>query len=67
MTFIEESVLVVFAVLTAINSVGLAFVAWDQRKLSERISRVNRRVDRDWREYMSEADEAAQITDGSIC
>jgi hypothetical protein len=66
MTFIQLSVLVVAAVNVAICSV-LLYVVWEQRKLSQRISRVNGRVDRNWRDYMSEADEDAQITNGSIC
>jgi hypothetical protein len=67
MTFIQLSVLVVAAVNTAICLVALLVVMWEQRKLSQRISRINERVDRNWRDYMSEADEDAQITNGSIC
>ena len=66
MTFIQLSALVGAAVNVAICSV-LLYVVWEQRKLSQRISRVNGRVDRNWRDYMSEADEDAQITNDSIC
>ena len=66
MTFIEWIPLLMLVWMVGYG-MGLVMLACVVYKLTIRVDRMSRRQNRDWREYMSEADEAAQITDGSIC
>ena len=66
MTFIEWVPLLILVCLFVFG-MGLIGLAWIVYKLQCRVAHMSRRQNRDWREYMSEADEAAQITDGSVC